>query len=167
MIATFLQYPLKLAWAATIHKCQGQTFERVAIDLDEGAFAHGQTYVALSRAISMEGVFLKRKIYYNDLIFDKRVYDFLGTKVANKYVGEIKRYEKKISKKVKIEEPFIEEETFLEQYSNSGENWSNDEDLKLLNLYNTNVPEIAIQKILKRRSQEIRKRMKIILKKIS
>ena len=48
-VATFIQYPLKLAWAATIHKCQGQTFDKVAIDLDTGSFAHGQTYVTLSR----------------------------------------------------------------------------------------------------------------------
>jgi len=45
--ATFTQYPLKLAWAATIHKCQGQTFENIVIDMDYGAFAHGQTYVLL------------------------------------------------------------------------------------------------------------------------
>ena len=55
---SFIQYPIKLAWATTIHKSQGQTFERVAIDLDTGAFTHGQTYVALSRAKSLEGIFL-------------------------------------------------------------------------------------------------------------
>ena len=167
VIATFVQYPLKLAWAATIHKCQGQTFEKVAIDLDTGAFAHGQTYVALSRATSMEGLFLKKKIYYNDLIFDKRVYDFLGTKIAGRYLKEIKKYEKKSVKKIKKEEPIIEEESLMEQYSNSDKTWSSDEDLKLLNLYNKNVPLMALQKIFKRRPLEIRRRMKIILKKIS
>ena len=78
VVATFSQYPLKLAWASTIHKSQGQTFEKVAIDLDRGAFAHGQTYVALSRAKSMEGIYLIRKIAYKDLIFDEKVFDFLG-----------------------------------------------------------------------------------------
>ena len=77
-MATFSQYPLKLAWASTIHKSQGQTFEKVAIDLDRGSFAHGQTYVALSRAKSMEGIYLVRKIAYKDLIFDEKVFDFLG-----------------------------------------------------------------------------------------
>ncbi|MBC8296834.1 MAG: AAA family ATPase, partial [Pelagibacterales bacterium] len=57
--ATFIQYPLKLAWAATIHKCQGQTFENVIIDMDYGAFAHGQTYVALSRVVSLKGLYLR------------------------------------------------------------------------------------------------------------
>ena len=55
----------------------------------------------------------------------------------------------------------------MEQYSNADETWSSDEDLKLLNLYNKNVPLMALQKIFKRRPSEIRKRMKIILKKIS
>ena len=57
IVATYVQYPLKLAWAATIHKCQGQTFDQVAIDLDSGSFAHGQTYVALSRATSLESIY--------------------------------------------------------------------------------------------------------------
>ena len=77
VIASFTQYPIKLAWAVTIHKSQGQTFENVFIDLDTGAFSHGQTYVALSRAISIEGLYFKRKIFKSDIIFDKKIYDFL------------------------------------------------------------------------------------------
>ena len=61
VIASFTQYPIKLAWAVTIHKSQGQTFENVFIDLDTGAFSHGQTYVALSRATSIEGLYFKKK----------------------------------------------------------------------------------------------------------
>ena len=96
-VGIFKQYPLKLAWAATIHKCQGQTFDKVAIDLDEGAFAHGQTYVALSRAKSMEGVYLFKKINQNDIIFDKKVYSFLGTKIKDKYILETTKNNKKIA----------------------------------------------------------------------
>ena len=91
----------------------------------------------------------------------------MGTKIAGRYLKEIKKYEKKSVKKIKKEEPIIEEESLMEQYSNSDKTWSSDEDLKLLNLYNKNVPLMALQKIFKRRTSEIRRRMKIILKKIS
>jgi len=61
VIGTFTQYPLKLAWAITIHKSQGLTFEKAIVDAEE-AFAHGQVYVALSRCKSMEGLVLNSKI---------------------------------------------------------------------------------------------------------
>ncbi len=73
VVATFTQYPIKLAWAVTIHKSQGQTFEKVIIDLDRGSFAHGQTYVALSRVTSLEGLFLTRPIEISDIIFDSNL----------------------------------------------------------------------------------------------
>ena len=75
--ATFIQYPLKLAWAATIHKCQGQTFEKVMIDMDFGAFAHGQTYVALSRVVSLNGLFLRKPLKIEDFIFNPVIKEFL------------------------------------------------------------------------------------------
>ncbi len=76
-IGIFTQYPLKCAWAITIHKSQGKTFEHVIIDLGRGAFEHGQTYVALSRATSLEGIVLKRPISETDLIFDHQILDFM------------------------------------------------------------------------------------------
>ena len=57
---SFKQYPMRLAWAITIHKSQGQTFEKVIIDMSQGSFAPGQLYVALSRCISLEGIELLR-----------------------------------------------------------------------------------------------------------
>ena len=71
-----VQFPLKLAWALTIHKSQGQTFEKVFIDMNTGAFAHGQTYVALSRCRTLNGIILKKPISINDVIIDKVVADF-------------------------------------------------------------------------------------------
>jgi ATP-dependent exoDNAse (exonuclease V) alpha subunit len=62
----------------TIHKSQGKTFDRVAIDLGRGAFAHGQTYVALSRCTSLSGIKLIRPINQNSIIMDDRVVEFLA-----------------------------------------------------------------------------------------
>jgi ATP-dependent exoDNAse (exonuclease V) alpha subunit len=70
---TFRQYPVRLAWALTIHKSQGQTFDRVFVDLGRGTFAHGQAYVALSRCRSLEGLALARPLRPADLQFDPRV----------------------------------------------------------------------------------------------
>ncbi len=72
-IGSFTQIPLKLAWAITIHKSQGKTFEKVIIDLGNGSFAHGQTYVALSRCTSLEGIVLRRPFRRSDIIMDERV----------------------------------------------------------------------------------------------
>ncbi|MBU0683272.1 MAG: AAA family ATPase [Candidatus Omnitrophica bacterium] len=75
---SFRQYPLKLAWAITIHKSQGQTFSNVVIDMGKGAFTHGQTYVALSRCTDLEGIRLKKPITGSDIIFDKKIYKFMN-----------------------------------------------------------------------------------------
>jgi ATP-dependent DNA helicase PIF1 len=76
IIGTFTQYPLKLAWAITIHKSQGKTFERVIIDLGGGAFESGQTYVALSRCKKLSGIYLKKPITGRDIFIDPAVVDF-------------------------------------------------------------------------------------------
>lgn len=76
-VGSFTQYPLKPAWAITIHKSQGKTFERVIIDMGRGAFAHGQTYVALSRCRSFEGISLVRPLRKSDILMDRRVVRFV------------------------------------------------------------------------------------------
>ncbi len=81
VIGYFTHYPLKLAWAVTIHKSQGQTFERVMIDIGWGTFAHGQMYVALSRCTSLEGIILKQPLAKRHILMDKRVQEFMNTVV--------------------------------------------------------------------------------------
>ena len=79
VMGTFRQFPLKLAWAVTIHKSQGLTFERCQIDLGRGAFAGGQLYVALSRCRSFEGLTLRTRVRPKDIIVRREVLDFYQT----------------------------------------------------------------------------------------
>ena len=72
------QFPMRLAWALTIHKSQGQTLERVAIDMGTGAFAHGQLYVALSRCKTRGGVYLKKPVDQMSMLVDPRICKFMG-----------------------------------------------------------------------------------------
>ncbi len=76
VVGTFKQMPLRLAYAATIHKAQGLTLDKVYIDLDRGMFAHGQAYVAMSRARTLEGLELSRPLRARDLVIDRRAFDF-------------------------------------------------------------------------------------------
>ncbi|HSB35609.1 MAG TPA: WYL domain-containing protein, partial [Thermoanaerobaculia bacterium] len=76
-VGAFTQYPLRLAWAVTIHKSQGKTFDRVVVDIGRGTFAHGQVYVALSRCTSFDGLVLKTPILKKHIRMDWRIVDFL------------------------------------------------------------------------------------------
>lgn len=83
IVSSFIQFPLRLAWAVTIHKSQGQTYQSVAIDLTDGAFAHGQTYVALSRCVSLDGLYLTSPIRSEDIIVDQDVIEYMNTQRKN------------------------------------------------------------------------------------
>ncbi len=83
-IGTFTQLPLQLAWALTIHKSQGKTFDKVVVDLGRGTFAHGQAYVALSRCRRLENLVLTRPLKTSHLLTDWRVGHFLSGEGSGK-----------------------------------------------------------------------------------
>ena len=76
VLGTFTQFPVRLAWAITIHKSQGLTFSRAVVDLTGGAFAGGQTYVALSRCTSLEGLQLRQPIRRSDVFVRPEITQF-------------------------------------------------------------------------------------------
>ena len=82
IVAEFTQFPLRLAWAVTIHKSQGKTYDRAIVDLGQRSFAPGQTYVALSRISALEGLFLSRPLRPSDIIVDDNVRRFMSRTTA-------------------------------------------------------------------------------------
>ncbi len=109
MIGSFKQFPMKLAWAITIHKSQGKTFDKIIIDVGQGAFCHGQMYVALSRCTTFEGIVLKRPMAIKDIRMDKRVAEFL-----TEYQYEISRKKFSQEEKQRIINEAIEKKLALE-----------------------------------------------------
>jgi len=96
LVGTFQQFPLKLAWAITIHKSQGLTFDQVVIDFGSGAFASGQAYVALSRATTFEGIYLKQKFNSTDIFIDEEICKFAKSFNDKEKINESLSFGKKI-----------------------------------------------------------------------
>lgn len=78
-VGSYSQYPITLAWAVTIHKAQGKTFDKVLVDVGWGAFAHGQMYVALSRCTTFKGIILLKPFQAKDVIVDEAVLAFISS----------------------------------------------------------------------------------------
>ena len=89
LVGTFTQFPFRLAWAITIHKSQGKTFEQVIIDMSRGMFASGQAYVALSRCVSFKGLVLKTPIKKHHIRTDYRIFKFLTQQQYNQSEQEM------------------------------------------------------------------------------
>ena len=108
-VGSFTQYPVRLAFAVTIHKSQGKTFENVVIDVGRGTFAHGQMYVALSRCTTLNGIILKQPLKKNHILMDWQVVKFLTgiqyTQAAKTFSrgDKLKMIEKAIIEKKDIE----------------------------------------------------------------
>ena len=108
-VGAFTQYPLRLAWAITIHKSQGKTFDRLVIDIGKGTFSPGQMYVALSRCTSLEGIVLKKEIQKKHVFMDWRIIDFL-----TKYQYSLSDEKMPLEQKVDFIQKTIQENKKLE-----------------------------------------------------
>ncbi len=104
-LGSFIQYPIRLAWAVTIHKSQGKTFDNVIVDIGFGAFAQGQVYVAISRATNLNGLLLKRPIQKKHIWTDQRIIDFLNNNnsaQSERTAGKLKTFEGLLEEKLNI-----------------------------------------------------------------
>jgi len=109
LIGRFNQFPIRLAWAVTVHKSQGKTFENIILDIKGGVFAPGQIYVALSRCTSLDGIVLKQRIGKKHIFVDWKIIRFL---TSYKY----QQAEKELSfdKKIEIIEKSIQQNKDIE-----------------------------------------------------
>ncbi len=112
-LGSFRQYPIRLAWAITIHRSQGKTFDRVVLDISGGLFAPGQLYVALSRCKSMNGLILKQKIKKEHVMIDWKAAEYITSYYYRKSNEKMTLEEKEAMLRKAIEEDRMVEIVYL------------------------------------------------------
>ena len=124
VVGAYAQYPLKLAWAITIHKSQGMTFDRMHLDLTRGTFAPGQAYVAISRMRSLEGLTLSNAIMPHHITLNPEVRAFANSFNDVEMINDELKNSKMVYKHLASNDYDLASQTCLEQVIE--ETWSND-----------------------------------------
>jgi len=130
VIGSFSQFPFTLAWAVTIHKSQGKTFDKVIVDLSSRIFAEGQLYVALSRCTTLEGLKLTKPVLMHHVITNPVAVEYMQNVLVNVREDSILRP----SAQTEIEND-VQNIKVADRPARSGSKWSLDEDLDCLDLY--------------------------------
>ena len=140
VIGSFSQFPFALAWAVTIHKSQGKTFDKVIVDLSSRIFAEGQLYVALSRCTTLEGLKLTKPVLMHHVITNPVAVEYMQSRLHS--IKEVTPGSSSLQPESKESN---QEKSVGEKPNRSGSKWTLEEDLDCLNLYDggSSVHEIA------------------------
>jgi ATP-dependent DNA helicase PIF1 len=142
VIGSFSQFPFSLAWAVTIHKSQGKTFDKVIVDLSSRIFAEGQLYVALSRCTTLEGLKLTKPVLMHHVITNPVAVEYMHEKLHG--------VKEDVPPKSTHESDFdidVQEKDSNERPHRSGSKWNLEEDLDCVNSYDSgsSIAEIALE----------------------
>ncbi len=142
VVGSFSQFPFNLAWAVTIHKSQGKTFDKVIVDLSSRIFAEGQLYVALSRCTTLEGLKLTKPVLMHHVISNPVAVEYMQNKLNG--VSDVSP---RNSDPTSEADKNLKEESASGRPGRSGSKWTLEEDLDCLNLYDgeTAISDIALK----------------------